>query len=312
MIIEEKKIAELESLRQNLKKKAIIVLVIFIIITVVGIVLSLINFLNDDLPFTLFYIGFILIIIGVVGTLLGVNRINIKLINAFKNAFSGDYLKELYGEDYKTFPKQGLSLSYLMQSDVLRNPDRYTSKNLFVSTYKGIGIEGSDYVAEFIHTTTDAKGNTRRVTYSYPGKAYVFTFPRQFNNYFCCFEKDSKTEFYKSPSRKTEVEFESVDFNKKFNSYSSDDTFAFYLMTPQVQLSLLEFDELVDSKIVFVVDQNKLYVFMNSYSTKAKVSVFKKIDEKIVRNYLLELSIPLKLIDDFDVDKNKFLDQNLK
>ena len=122
--------------------------------------------------------------------------------------------------------------------------------------------------------------------------------------------KDFENAVYKQPACK--VKFESVDFNKKFNSFSSDDTFAFYLMTPQVQLSLLEFDEVVDSKIVFVFDQNKLYVFMNNYSTSAKISVFRKIDVSIIKNYILELSIPLKLIDDFDVDKNKFLDRNLK
>lgn len=306
------KLAKLESFRQDLKKKAIIILLIFGIITVVGLILSLLTFINHGLEFYLVYIGFLLLIVGVLGMIIGVNRLNVKLVKLFKEEFDRNYLRDLYGEDYKTFPNKGLSLSYLKQSDVLRNPDNFTSNNLFTSTYKGIEIEGSDFVAQFIHTSTDAKGNTRRVTYSYPGKAYVFTFPREFNNYFCCFEKGSLTEFYRSPSRKSKVEFESVDFNKKFESFSSDDTFAFYLMTPQVQLSLMEFDELVDSKIVFVVDQNKLYVFMNSYSTKAKVGVFRKIDEKVVRNYLLELSIPLKLIDDFDVDKNKFLDENLK
>lgn len=51
---------------------------------------------------------------------------------------------------------------------------------------------------------------------------------------------------------------------------------------------------------------------MNNYSTRAKISVFRKVNISVIKNYILELSIPLKLIDDFDVDKNKFLDRNLK
>lgn len=308
----EEKIAKLESLRKNLLNKAIAVLIIFGICTLVGVIFIALIFINHDIDITFSFIGFILFVVGIVGMIFGVSRINIKLINSFKAEFDKNYLKEIYGDDYEIFPKKGLSFNYLKESDVLRTPDSYTSRNLFTSTYKGIKIEGCDYNATFVHVTTDSKGHTRRVNYDYPGKAYIFTFPRNFNNYFCCFEKGSQSEFYRTPSKRTEVKFESVDFNKKFSSFSSDDTFAFYLMTPQVQLSLLEFDEVVDSKIVFVFDQNKLYVFMNNYSTRARISVFRKVDVSVLKNYILELSIPLKLIDDFDVDKNKFLDRNLK
>ena len=51
---------------------------------------------------------------------------------------------------------------------------------------------------------------------------------------------------------------------------------------------------------------------MNNYESAARVSVFKKVSQETLNNYLLELSLPLKLIDDFDVDKNKFLDTSLK
>lgn len=308
---QEEKLANLESLRKKLLNKAIFVLVFFGLCTLVGIILFVIQFFDyNDMIY--YFVGFVLLIVGVVGMIVGISQLNKKLANAFKEEFDKNYLKEIYGDDFQIFYKKGLSFSYLQQSDVLRSPDHYYSSNLFTSTYKGVQIEGCNYCAEFIHVTTDSKGHTKKVTYSYPGKAYVFTFPRQFKEYFCSFEKGAISEFYRTPSKRSEVEFESVEFNKKFKSYSSDQTFAFYLMTPQVQLSLLEFDEKVKSKIVFVVDGNKLFVFMNNYESAARVSVFKKVSQETLNNYLLELSLPLKLIDDFDVDKNKFLDTSLK
>ena len=50
---------------------------------------------------------------------------------------------------------------------------------------------------------------------------------------------------------------------------------------------------------------------MNNYQSKFKINVFTKIDKELLKNYLLELTLPLKLIDSFDVDKNKFLDSSL-
>ena len=305
------KLEELDNVRLKLRKTAIILLFIFTIIAVIGFILCILNLFADIGDSTLLIVGFLMLLVGIIGDILSINKLNTKLIKKFSETFNRNYMKEIYGENYVCDSKRGLSYSYLSSSDVLNRPNEFSSNNYFSSTYKNIEIEGSDFIATFIHYTTDSKGHTHQVRNNYGGKCYVFNFPRKFDNYFCCFEKGSRCELYKSPSNRSKVEFESVDFNKNFESFSSDQTFAFYLMTPQVQLALLDFDKAVDSNIVFVVDENRLFVFMNNYHSKFKISVFTKIDKELLKNYLLELTLPLKLIDNFDVDKNKFLDSSL-
>ena len=315
MASDTEKLAKLESLRKKLLKKAIFVLVIFGIAALVGIILLVCSFLlelDGETSSILMIIGFLLLILGVILMISGVGKLNSNFAKSFADEFNHNYLKDLYGDDFHFYAKKGLSYNYLKQCYLFRDPYQFKSKNLFTSKYNNVLIEGSDFDAVFMHVHRDSKGNTRRTYNHYIGKAFVFTFPRKFENYLCCFEKGSESEFYKSPGNDYKIEFESVDFNKKFKSYSNNSTFAFYLMTPQVQLSLIEFDEVVSSKLVFAVNDDKLYVLLNSFDSKVKISIFKTVREDIIKNYLLELSMPLKLIDDFDVDKNKFLDKNLK
>ena len=45
---------------------------------------------------------------------------------------------------------------------------------------------------------------------------------------------------------------------------------------------------------------------MNNFTSKTKISLFKKLDQEQINKYASELKLPLTLADDMDLEKEKF------
>lgn len=307
----------LDKKRLEYKKKAMKLIIAFSCVSVVGALLWLLDFLffcemlGDESGSIISLFGILMMVAGIVGIFIMVGRLNAKFKSDFSSFFTTDVLGAFYKEGYESFPGQGLTYDEMNASQVFTTPDFYKSQNLFVTSYKGIKIRSSNFCFTYVHEYKDKDGHVQKVIVDHNGRGYIFEIPRKFDHFFISLEKGASSELYRTPTSRSKVEFESLDYNKKFNSYSSDQTFAFYMMTPQVQLALLDFDEKINSKVVFSLNENKMYVFLNEFSSKVHISILKKVTEKDIDNYLIELRLPLVLLDSLDLDKNKYLDTNL-
>ena len=65
-----------------------------------------------------------------------------------------------------------------------------------------------------------------------------------------------------------------------------------------VQLNLMKFDDTLQSYLILVIKENKLYLFMNNFKSKVKFSLFKKLDQSAIDLYAncLSHSIPRSLV----------------
>lgn len=307
----ENDISSLESYRLSQKKKMLITISILILFGILGIILTVIGcsrgFYDRYGEIDSFIIAGLFINILVFIFILTVfSFFNANYKKKITDKFQKYFLDMFYKEGYTFNFQQGIGFNVLNQSEILRTPDAYTSNNYFASQDQGINFVGCNYDMIFYHYYTDKDGNRHRTEAHFPGKFFEFTYPRSFNHYLVIMEKNANSEAYKVPNKKSLVEFESMDFNKRFRVYCDDQQFAFYVITPQVQLNLMKFDDTLQSYLILVIKENKLYLFMNNFKSKVKFSLFKKLDQSAIDLYAKELKLPIMLADDMDLDKEKF------
>ena len=307
----EKEIENLEAYRLKIRKNALIAMGISSAVAFVGLFLFATPFFGwysedfEDYK-TIFALSFAFIILGI--TFIFVfksffnSRFKRKINEKFKDYFLNMFFKEGYSYDYS----KGLSFEVLNQSEILNRPDEYKTSNYFCSRNEGLTFVGADYDLIFYHYYTDKDGNRHRTENHNPGKFYVFTYPRKFNHYLLIMEKNNGGEAFRLPNKKSAIEFESMDFNKRFSVFCDDPAFAFFVITPQVQLNLMKFDDDISSRLIVILKENKLFLFMNNFTSKTKISLFKKLDQEQINKYAAELKLPLTLADDMDLEKEKF------
>ena len=307
----------LEKHRLSISKYAIIAMSISGGVAFLGLLAFLspfLTFFGDDFEYygNFFSVGFCVFILGIIFIFVFKAIFTANYKKKINEVFKTYFLNEFYKEGFVSEPNKGLSFEVLNQSEILNRPTEYKTSNYFASHSDGLNFVGADYDLIFVHYYTDSDGHRHRTENHNPGKFYVFTYPRSFNHYLVIMEKNCGGEAFKMPNKKSALEFESIEFNKKFNVYCDDPSFAFYVITPQVQLNLMEFDSKVSSKLIVVLKQNKLFLFMNNFTSTSKIKLFKKLDQEAINEYARELKLPLTLADDMDLEKEKFHNSDIK
>ena len=280
-----------ETYRQEVCKKANTYLIIGIILCVLGVVLM-----------TVISFSIILLLVGIV--LICINSsMKSKLSKKFKNEFIISYVKEMY-PDSTYDPYVGISVDRILEPGFFKRPDRWHLEDYLKASYDGVSFEMSDFTFEERHVTTDSKGNTRTTYVTYAkGRFMIFDFKREFNQVL----KVAETAYLGLNTYGLEkVETESVEFNKKFKTYSSNPLTAFYVLTPQIQLKLLELESKFKGSIFFAYMKGKLYVSITDGVSILDINASKKINEDTMAILDSQLMLPASIINELGLSSDKF------
>ena len=98
----------------------------------------------------------------------------------------------------------------------------------------------------------------------------------------------------------------SIDFNKKFKTYTSDSLTAFYVLTPQIQLKLLELESKFKGSIFFAYMKGKLYVAITDGISILDIDASKKISENTMATLDSQLMLPAAIINELGLSSDKF------
>lgn len=106
------------------------------------------------------------------------------------------------------------------------------------------------------------------------------------------------------------IDFESVEFNKKFNVYCSDRENAFYIITPQVQLALLEIEKGLPGGLKILFRGEEMVIIASGNTT-----TFKGIDTKKDENYNINVILdsilaPAFVVETMNLDHKFFIEEN--
>ena len=289
----EEKIKEFEEYRSRVCGKANIFLTIGLILIGGGFLFIA----YSGMPIMILGVlaGFVLIIVSV--------SIKNKLSKEFKEKFVVNLVKEIYpNSTYDPFG--GISLESIYQPGFFKRPDRYSLEDHLVSSYDGVGFEMCDFTFEERHVTRDSKGNIREnyVTYA-KGRFMIFDFKRDFNQVLKVVET---TYLGLSTHGLEKIETESIDFNKKFKTYTSNSLTAFYVLTPQIQLKLLELESKFKGSIFFAYMKGKLYVAITDGVSILDINASKKISMDTLKMLESQLLLPASIINELGLSSDKY------
>lgn len=133
------------------------------------------------------------------------------------------------------------------------------------------------------------------------GRILKFDFNKNFIGSLYVLEDDKpKNEAY------NQVEMESIDFNKTFKTYATENETAFYILTPPIIETLIQLEKRHPGKIGFVFKGNNMYVAINNKVDSFEVKMFKEIDEEMIENFKKDLLAIKDFIEALKLNKNIF------
>lgn len=306
-------INKIESKRLEIFKKQKVIIYVSLSIALLSIIFLIFGLIY--LKGILFFLFIISLISALCIYFIGYASNNKKYLKFSRNDILKEALKFNYGDNYIFNENEGVSLNILQDSGIINTPYDYVSEKYLSSTYKNVSFISSRYRLDYMHIVTYSDKNgthTREEINHYYGKFIRYEIKRNNNCYLSILEKGAtKTEPYKNNRIGKEVEFESINFNKKFNVRCTDLNKAMYLITPQVQCDLYDFDNAFKSNLMCVLCDKYVYVFMANAIETSKISLYTKFNEDAFKAVAKEYVIPKVLIEALHLDDDKYMNESL-
>lgn len=293
-------LSRLEEKRINLyqkyskeNKSAILFLVLAILCALPGFILELI---------LLIILGIVLFIVSIV--FFGkAHQHSITFKSIVKSEIVTELLKEQF-DDVNYEPKNHISIPRIMQTGMVKRPDRYQGEDLIQGSYKGVKFEVSDIDLKERVETRDSKGN---VTVSYQtyfkGRWYVYTYERQFKEQLKIVEGRG---FGVNTKGLVKLDVESIEFNKKFSIYATSQEFGFYLITSSMIEKLMELEKLHRGSILYYYVNNELHIGVNDRRDYMELSIKTPINEASLKTFMTDIDLIPAIINELRLDSSKF------
>lgn len=276
--------------------------------------------------------GIILLIIGIISFVMGlINEISPLLVigiilfvlttyffgkarshhNAFRRVIKQDLITTILEDQFQTVTYKSndmINVSRINQVGLIKKPDRYEGEDYISGLYKGVKFEVSDINFKERHESRDANGN-RTVTYEtyFKGRWYIYTFDRKFSDVL----KIVEGRFNSADKRGLQkIETESIQFNKKYQIYSSTQEFAFYHITSSMIEKLLELEALHRGTIQYCIIGNELHIGVNDNHDYMELSLKKPINEASMKDFMSDIELIPAIINELRLDSQKFKGMN--
>lgn len=300
-----KTIRQIDGDRIAAKAKFLGFLIAGIVLLVLGIVFFALFFfggMNNDVTMSLMLLGFILGGIALTIAFAVRGSFQKKARNRMEELVNGSLFQGVSLD-----PRSGFALNELLSTGFFVAPDRYFARNYKRATYAGMPFCQASYELQRREVHNDGKHtHVTYVTYA-AGTLYRFDFGRRFENELRVIEKSGLFGggLYSGGGEKVETEY--IAFNKKFNTYSDDRQFVFYILTPQIQEKILGFESFLKGEMdLAFMNGNSLYVAVNDAGESFEVSLFKSFDKAAGERLLRVLAFPSLVVDELGLEGPKF------
>lgn len=234
------------------------------------------------------------------------------LIYAFSklNALSKDFKREVLGDLVREHIDQGqllvssgLDKSQVMDTEFLKRPDRFHSEDFISGSMDGVSFVSSDVKLEEKHVHHTKNGTrTEWITY-FLGRIFIFDFNKRFDGDLQVAENTRPT----SRKKFNKIKMESIEFNKVYKTYTTNDHTAFYVLTPHLMQALLDFEKNNKGHISFAFSGSKLYIAINNFRDTFELRLFRKIDQSTVEEFKRDLFVIHEVVRELKLNKKIFL-----
>lgn len=244
--------------------------------------------------------GLILLIPGVIYMALGASKFK-KLSTRFKHEVLSEVITK-FVDDGVFDPSRGLSLNTVYATEFLKRADRYHVEDYLAGKMDGVDFISSDVKLEERHVQHTKNGTRTYYVAYFLGRIFEFEFNKTFDGYLQVLEgarPQSKRKYKK-------VKLESIDFNKKFKTYSTNEHSAFYVLTPHLMESLMDFEKNNKGKIYFSFIGTKLYLGINNFEDTFELKMFRELNENSFEEFKRELYVIKDVVTELKLNNNIF------
>lgn len=248
-------------------------------------------------------LGFIFLIPGIVFIIISNVKFG-KIQKEFKRTCMSKIINEvLPGSTYNE--KMGIPLNDIYKYNILKKADRSRMEDLIEGSIDDVKFRTCDLVLEERRVHTDGKGNTT-VTYVpyFVGRFFEFDFNKNFKGDIIVTE----APMFK-PAKMQKISLESEEFNKKFKTFANDEFSAFYVLTPQLMMSLLDLEKANPGAISIAINSNKLAFALNNNRDTFSLKMNKTINGDILEAFKNDAKIIYDIVNEMKLNNKIFKEE---
>ncbi len=224
------------------------------------------------------------------------------LKNKAKAGFKMNIIQKLINEDASLgityYPDQSISVAEFEASKIFNNyVDRFHGEDLFEGKRDKTVFKFSEIKAEEEHETTDSHGH-RKTSYStiFEGVMFIAEFHKNLKG-ITRVKQGGDGFFEKLFAGKSKVNLENIEFEKIYNTYSTDQVEARYILTPDMMERMLKLNKKFNTKVEFSFLRNLVFIAIHSNKDKFELDRKKPVDKGQIKRIFAEIDSFINIID---------------
>ena len=230
-----------------------------------------------------------------------------KHLNAFRKLFKNELVMTLLKEQFENVryqPNDSISIARINDTKMIKRPDRFKGEDYISGTYKGVNFEVSDVDLKERVETRDSKGNVH-VSYQtyFKGRWYIYQFERMFKDELKIIEGNG---FQMSKKGLIKIDTESIEFNKKFTIFASNQEYGFYHITSSMIEKLLELEKLHKGSILYCFKNNELHIGVNDRRDYMELKIKTPINLEALKDFQADIDLIAAIVNELRLNSSKF------
>lgn len=290
---------ELEILEQRRKKCPI-----FIYIGIAGLIVGGILFVLfiGVLPSLVGLPLLLLIIPGLISICIG--NVNFKKIEKdFKKICMEKIITDVIpGATYQE--NLGIPLNDIYKYNLLQKADRAYTEDLIQGAIDGVKFRTCDLRLEERRVHNNGKSTTVTYVPYFIGRFFEFDFNKNFKGNIIITEAGMV-----KPFGTKKISLESEEFNKKFKTFASDEFSAFYVLTPQMMMKLLDLEKANPGCIMIAINSNKMCLALNNNRDTFTLKMNQPIDDRLYKSIQGDLKIITDIVNELKLNDRIFKEE---
>lgn len=276
----------------------ITVCLVFLLISIIG--FTVVSFLGEPL---LFIIPSICFCLGISFLIVAVRCKNHFLISIKPEIINYTLKKMNIFSEAKYLPYEKIEIDKIYSTGLLEYPDDYYGWDYIQGKYKDVFFEVSDVMFQKEVEVEDDEGE---VTYEkevyFSGRWYVFHFDKSLKGVLQIVQKLPYNR-----GGLTKIETESISFNRRFRTFTSNQEFAFYILTPVIIENIILFDQASPGAIYIGFIKNQLHIGIDDSRKHLSVNFKQPISQENLQHLVYKLELISQIVNDFKIYTNKFM-----
>lgn len=198
----------------------------------------------------------------------------------------------------------GIPLNDIYSYKLLQKGDRAYTEDLIQGTIDGVKFRTCDLRLE--ERRVHNNGKTTTVTYVpyFIGRFFEFDFNKKFKGNIVITEAGIV-----KPFGMQKINLESNEFNKKFKTYANDEFSAFYVLTPQLMMSLLDLENANPGCIMIAINSNKMCLALNNNRDTFSLKMNQPIDDRLYKALQNDLKIITDIVSEMKLNDKVFKEE---